>query len=591
MSRIYKMINRLTLGSPAPYIRMALWRIAETVVTTLPAGIMILVVHTLLMPLIDPHLSLQWNTLWICVGVLLVQSILSYILSKKSYISQAEGTADAAFAEKLRMGEVLRCLPMGYYNTHDANQVVSVLMRDFDTVEHYGGEMLSTIAGNIIRLLIFGISLSLLNPLMALALLIVVPCSVPFLWWGFKSQSRASTEQVAALQESERRSLEYVAGIKTLRGFGLAGEGFLSLTKAFMHLRMVSIKNEAASSPLAVGGRLVLAAGTGFVMLVGSGLLVAGQLDPFIFLVFLLLGLSFYEPLMSAFYLIADFSRADKAARRIEAILSEPRAAEPLDVSKPVVAGYSYRFDKVCFAYGEKEVLHEVSFTTPAKGLCALVGTSGSGKSTIAKLMARFWDPSSGEVSLGGISLKELGSEGVLSLVSVVFQDTYLFQDTIEENIRFGRLGATDEEVFEAARRAGCVEFIEQLPLGIKTMVSEGGSTLSGGQRQRLALARALLKDAPLVLLDEATASLDPENEVLIQKAYSELTKDKTVVVIAHRLASIASAEHIVVMDRGRVVEQGRHDDLMQRKGYYARLWRAQQTTQSWHLSAQASCQ
>ena len=241
-------------------------------------------------------------------------------------------------------------------------------------------------------------------------------------------------------------------------------------------------------------------------------------------------------------------------------------------------------FDHVSFGYGKTEVLHDISLRFPARSVTALVGPSGSGKSTITRLAARFWDVNRGAVRLGGVDVRDMKSDEVLSRISVVFQDVYLFHDTVEGNIRMGKPDATQEEIIAAARAAACHDFIMALPDGYQTMVGEGGSTLSGGEKQRISIARALLKDAPIVLLDEATASLDPENEVLIQQAISALVAEKTVIVIAHRLQSIMSADNIVVLDEGQVAEQGTHEELLKRNGIYARLWAEQSQATSWGL-------
>lgn len=222
-------------------------------------------------------------------------------------------------------------------------------------------------------------------------------------------------------------------------------------------------------------------------------------------------------------------------------------------------------------------MLEDVSLTFPEKTITALVGPSGSGKSTIARLTGRFWDVEKGQITLGGVSLKDMATETLLSQISMVFQDVYLFHDTIENNIRMGKEGATREEIIEAAKKASCHEFIMALPEGYDTMVGEGGSTLSGGEKQRISIARALLKDAPIVLLDEATASLDPENEVLIQSAISELVYEKTVIMVAHRLQSVVNADQIVVLDKGRVKEVGNHEELLRKNGMYAHLWEEQE--------------
>jgi ATP-binding cassette subfamily B protein len=317
-------------------------------------------------------------------------------------------------------------------------------------------------------------------------------------------------------------------------------------------------------------------------MLCGGWLLTKGELSPFFYLVFLLVALNIYQPIMVIFSFIADFARTNRSAERIRELNKERPLQEPSCDCKP--QGTDIVFENVFFSYGEKEVLHDISLKIPAKSLTALVGPSGSGKSTITRLVARFWDVDRGEITLGGIPITQMKTDTLLSKISMVFQDVYLFHDTIEENIRMGKPDATHEEIVAAAKTAACHNFISLLPDGYDTMVGEGGSTLSGGEKQRISIARALLKNAPVVLLDEATASLDPENEVLIQQAISALVADKTVIVIAHRLQSISNADQIIVLDNGRIAEAGMHDELLKEDGIYARLWQEQSSAGSWNL-------
>lgn len=584
MSRLMETLNRLTLRRPGNYFKMTGWRMLDTMVSSLPSGIMLVAVYVLLQPVAVPGSTLDVGALWMCLAALCVQTVLSYLSSKKMYILTCAGTADIVLEARLAMGEKLRRLPMGFYNRRDAGDLTSVLMRDYKTVENYGGEVLAQVGCILVRLVVFCGVLCAFDWRMALALLVVVPLALPFLWLGARALSRVSDDMARALQVADTKSIEYARGIRTLKAFGLSGDRFASLRESFDELRSVSIRKEAASRPVAVFGRLVLSCGIGVVMLVGTNLLAGGDISPFSFMVFLLIALNLYEPIISLFYFLSDFANADKAARRIDEVLNEPELPEPTTNEDALPSSFGYALDGVRFGYGEREVLQGVSLDAPQKGLTALVGSSGSGKSTVVRLMARFWDPQQGTVRLGGVPLGGMRTDTLLANVSMVFQDVYLFQDTVAENIRMGREGASDDEVREAARRAACLEFIEQLPQGFDTVVGEGGCTLSGGEKQRISIARALLKDAPVVLLDEATASLDPQNEVLVQQAIAELVRDKGVVVIAHRLKSIRHADRILVMDEGRVIEQGTHGELLALGGRYASLWHDQQQAGAWRL-------
>ena len=363
----------------------------------------------------------------------------------------------------------------------------------------------------------------------------------------------------------------------------MSGDHFETLKNTLDKQRKAAIAIETrAAAPVSMIGRFILNYGIGLVMFVGSALMMSGRLDVFYYIAFLLLTLTIYDPVLSLFTFIADLTRTTRSGKRIRALFEEKPLPESDNGIKP--AGTLIEFKDVSFGYGNKEVLHHIDLSFPEKSVTALVGPSGSGKSTITRLIARFWDADSGEITMGGVPVRNITTEELLGNISMVFQDVYLFRDTIEANIRMGRSSATYEEVVEAAKKAACHDFIMSLPNGYDTMVGEGGSTLSGGEKQRISIARALLKDAPVILLDEATSSLDPENEVLIQQAISALVEDKTVIVIAHRLQSVSNADQIVVLDDGRIAEQGDHDTLLENGGIYAKLWNEQNYAGSWRI-------
>ena len=328
-------------------------------------------------------------------------------------------------------------------------------------------------------------------------------------------------------------------------------------------------------------GQQVVQCGLSLITMVGVYLLMGGTLDITIFVMFLLVGTRIFDPLVGAIIQLPVFVYQTAAGKRIVDLLDEPimqgdgEAPQNHDIS----------FENVTFGYGKDMVLHNVSASFPSGTMTAIVGPSGSGKSTMLRLIARFYDPQSGAVRFGGIDETTVDPEKLMSKISVVFQDVYLFQDTIGNNIRYGRENATQEEIEAAAKLAHCHDFIMALPDGYDTMVGEGGSTLSGGEKQRISIARAILKDAPVLLLDEATSSLDPENEVEVQQAIEELVKDRTVVMIAHKLKTIAGADQIIVLDQGEVKEVGTHKELMDNHGLYRHLWDIQQTTAGWQIN------
>ena len=334
-----------------------------------------------------------------------------------------------------------------------------------------------------------------------------------------------------------------------------------------------SIKFEGVSGIFVALSTLILQVGLGIVVLVGVKLIVIGSLDPITFLAFIIIGSRIYSPLISVLTLLPELFYMLTSIERMKSLQTEPIMEGRDDV---LLKSFSVTIDHINFSYKQKTVINDLSCVIPSNKMTALVGPSGSGKSTLLQLIARFWDVNKGVISIDGNDIKTIDPETLMRSVSFVFQNVILFDDTILNNIRIGRHDASDEEVKLAAKKARCDELIARLPHGWDTLIGENGSKLSGGERQRISIARALLKNAPIVLLDEATASLDPENEVYIQQAISELVKDRTVIVIAHRLKTIITADQIIVLDKGSIVEQGSYQQLIDNNGLFARLYSLQ---------------
>ena len=393
-------------------------------------------------------------------------------------------------------------------------------------------------------------------------------------------QQKLSGRQIAAKINAGNRLEEYLQGIRVMKAYNLLGDRFVRLRDAFAELRRACIRQEALLGPFVLLSITLVRAGLTLMVLCGTYLLLGGELSLLTFVLFLVVGSRVFDPLTSALTNFAEFRYFSIAGGRILSLMNEPE----MKGNREAPADGDLTLEHVSFAYQDKEVLHDVSLTLHKNSLTALVGPSGSGKSTLMKLCARFYDPQHGRICFDGIPLNEIEPESLMRRISMVFQDVYLFQDTVRNNIRFGRSDATDAEIEEAARRACCHDFIMRLPQGYDTPVGEGGCTLSGGEKQRISIARAILKDAPIILLDEATASLDPENEVEVQKAIDSLISGRTVIVIAHRLKTICNADHIVVLNHREVVEEGTHDELLALHGLYHRLWTVQMETEGWKL-------
>ncbi len=586
MNKFKTWFQTITFGETKKYIRLTLWNFLESFVVTIPYAVMVIAIYLLLIPLSQPDSPLPLNRIWILCGILLAQLVVYFFIRRKTYIDICVGFAGTTKNARISMGEHLRRLSMGFFGRRDAGDLSTVLLRDYTEVENLASGLIPQISVILIRLTLSVIILSAFDWRMMLAVILVIPLSLPFAFISYRKMGQISSSLLEAQQSAASGILEYVGGIQTLKAYNMAGEQFETLKSSFTRQHRHSVGMELAAAPVGMIGRFVLNCGIGVIMLAGVLLLTRGELPPFYFIVFLLLSLNIYEPVMILFGFIADFARTNRSAGRINELKNEQPLQEPL--KSVAVQGMELAFNNVSFSYGDKCVLHNISLCFPEKSITALVGPSGSGKSTITRLAARFWDAQSGEITLGGIPLKQINSDELLSHISMVFQDVYLFHDTIEANIRMGKQDATTEEIVEAAKTAACHEFITNLPDGYATIVGEGGSTLSGGEKQRISIARALLKNAPIVLLDEATASLDPENEVLIQQAISALVAEKTVIVIAHRLQSVCNADQIIVLEEGTVKEVGNHQQLVERNGLYARLWKEQNQAGNWKISVEA---
>ena len=575
--------NTMTLGQTKKYMRLLLWCLFDSFVVSIPYAVMVLAVYVLLTPIASPDQQLPLDRIWILVGILALQFVSYLFVRKKSYLDFCIGFAGTTKTSRIEMGEHLKKLSMGFFSNRDAGDLSTVLLRDYSEIENFAQQILPQVATILIRFTLAIIVLSAFDVKMMLAVFIVIPLALPFALISMKRMEKEGALLQRSQQEAASGILEYVGGIRTLKAFHMAGEQFETLKDTLNKQREASINIETkAAAPVSMLGRFVLNCGIGLVMLAGSYLMFNGKLQVFYYIAFLLLTLTIYDPVLSLFTFIADLTRTTRSGKRIRALFEEKPLDEPENSAKP--AGTDIAFKDVSFGYGDKEVLHHINISFPEKSVTALVGPSGSGKSTITRLIARFWDADSGEVSFGGIPVKEMNSGELLENISMVFQDVYLFRDTIEANIRMGRSDATHEDVVEAAKKAACHDFIMSLPDGYETMVGEGGSTLSGGEKQRISIARALLKDAPVILLDEATSSLDPENEVLIQQAISALVENKTVIVIAHRLQSVCNADQIVVLKDGEVYEAGDHEGLLKMNGPYAKLWKEQNSAGNWRI-------
>lgn len=485
---------------------------------------------------------------------------------------------------RLRIADHLRRLPMGWFSRQRGGDLGARLTSDLELVENLWSHFLGIFVAGLAMPIFLLSFLAWLDWRLAIAVLAVVPVAWVALWWGQRVATRPGERFLAINAVAQAELLDYVHGIAVIRSFGRFGAAWQKLSAALQAQRDAALEVEIRPAPWVALYGFVLETGFALLALAGAWLLTAGSLKPEILILFLVLALPVYRQLFDLGLSIVLLRFANRALARIEAILEQAPLPEPATPTLP--QGNDIVFDQVSFTYdGESApALQHLSCTIPAGGLSAIVGPSGAGKSTLVHLIARLWDVDSGAIRLGGVDLREIGTDTLHQRIGMVFQDVVLFSGSVIENLRIGRPDASREDVIAAATRAQAHGFISALPQGYDTLLEEGGASLSGGERQRLSIARALLKDAPILLLDEATASVDPSAEAEIQRAIAELAHGRSVIAIAHRLRSIRHADRILVMDQGQLAEQGTHDALLAQGGIYARLWHSQQQAQDWTL-------
>lgn len=520
--------------------------------------------------------------LWIYIvgmiaGVLLILFSYRWVYGATYYATYKESSV-----RRISLAEKLRKLPLSFFGKKDLSDLTTTIMADCTTLEQSFSHWVPEFFGAMISTVLVAICLFVFDWRMALAVLWVLPVSLAIVAFSGKVQNyftRKQTEAKLAVADGIQEALETMRDLKSNNA---EGKYLDVLDKKIDKMEGRMIKSELGAAMFVVPASMILKLGMGTVALVGGILLAEGTLTVLSFFMFLLVASRLYDPLASSLQNLAAIISTRIPIERMNSIENYP--VQP-GTDELITKGYDIVFENVSFSYNTGEqVLNNVSFTAKQGEVTALIGPSGGGKSTAAKLAARFWDANSGKITIGGQDVRNVDPEKLLSAYSIVFQDVTLFNNTVMENIRIGRQGATDAEVLAAAKEAQCDEFVEKLPEGYQTMIGENGSMLSGGERQRISIARALLKDSPVILLDEATASLDAENETQIQKAISRLVKGKTVLIIAHRMRTVEGADKLVLLKEGRVAEQGTPQELYAKGGLYTKMCELQQQSGNWKM-------
>ena len=560
----------------------AFWTVIVNLVVMGGMGILYLLMYGLMGTLTDGA-PLPGPALFL--GLVIAFVILSFVTHLQQYHATYGLVYNEVKSTRLSLAERLRKLPLGYFGKRDLADLTETLMGDVNRMEHVWSHVLGYLYGAYISTAIIAVCLLVYDWRLTIACLWGVPVAFGLLFGTRKISARASERTKQAAIRVSDGIQEALENVREIRATNQEARYLAGLNQKIDDHEKVTIQGELGTGIFVNAASVIMRLGVATTILAGASLILSGQIDFMLLFLFLLVINRVYAPFDQSLALIAEMFVSQVSADRMNEIYDTP-IAEGTERFQP--KGHDIVFDHVGFAYDKKKVLDGVNFTAREGEVTALVGPSGSGKSTCARLAARLWDVTEGTIRVGGVDISTVDPEALLTDYSMVFQDVVLFDDTVMENIRLGKRGATDEEVRAAAEAANCGEFIRRLPQGYDTPIGENGAKLSGGERQRISIARALLKNAPIVLLDEATASLDVENETKVQGALSRLLAGKTVLVIAHRMRTVAGADHIVVLENGHVAEQGTPAELMERGGLYRRMVELQSESARWKLNSEA---
>lgn len=524
------------------------------------------------------------ETWGIVIGLIAGGLILRMIFKYLVYRLQSTAGFEFVARERIALGDRLRNVPMGFFHDNSVGDITATVTTDLNFLENYSMHILDKVTTGVLSMIVMAGCILAFDWRIGLIFVAGILLSFPIYSHMQKKGKALSAKRQKIQSEAVAATLEYVQGISVVKSFNMCDKNLSDIEDAYESNAAASYGVERVFTPLNMTYSMVFRISACMIMLCAGILAVGGDLSFANLAVILIASFTIFNPIEVMGQMTTMIRTMDVALDRVERIKQAKKIDEngrdiPLD-------SFDIGFEHVSFAYENgNPILKDVSFSIPQGSMTAIVGPSGGGKTTITRLIARFWDVQEGSITIGGHDVKEFTCDSLLKNMSMVFQNVYLFHDTIENNIKFGCPDATHEQVVEAAKKACCHDFISALPQGYDTVIGEGGSTLSGGEKQRISIARAMLKDAPIILLDEATASVDPENEVHLQQAISALVKNKTLIVIAHRLSTIRDADQILVVDNGKIVEKGVHAELIQQKGIYQKFWNIRQKARNWKLA------
>ncbi|KAG4098490.1 P-loop containing nucleoside triphosphate hydrolase protein [Neocallimastix lanati (nom. inval.)] len=590
----FNILYNITYGHPEKVYKGIFYTIISNVVNVVPFFLNIMVIQTVFDAFDGSNNPLNTTKIWIISGILVAYILVMYLFELPAYDHSYGDAYLTGNIGRMELAEHIRRLPLGTIYDKDPGEMANILSNDFNIVETATSHYVPNIFGGFMLPIISFIFLIFVDWRLALAAFIPFPLGFLILIGATTLQDKLSLNRMKAKVNASVRIQEYMNGIRCIKAYNLIGKKFQRLEQAFRKLKEESIKLEVGIGPLVCLTSSITQSGLSIMIITGAYLLKNNEISVSTFVTFLVIGSHAYDPLIRALNNIAELRYSAVAGKRIGKFLDLPLMGGTTKVNygpkKDIV------FSHVSFKYHDEKklsntkssqeyTLNDINLTMKQGTMTALVGPSGSGKTTILKLISRFYDCNEGTITFAGEDISQIDPEFYMKNISIVFQDVYLFKDTIANNIGFGKSNPTMEEIIDAAKKACAHDFIMSLPNGYDTMVGEGGCTLSGGEKQRISIARAVLKNAPVVLLDEATSSLDPENEVEVQKAISDLIKGRTVIVISHHLKTIKEADNIVVLDNGSVVEQGKHDQLIENNKLYRRLWDVQEKYKGWTMN------
>lgn len=522
--------------------------------------------------------ALIWQTLWIIVGSIALNFLLSYL---RAVLQESIGTEVAA-GQRIHLGDVLKRVPLGYFSQNSVGDILAGVTTELSVLELQGMKMVDAVINGYAKFIAIVLCLIFFSPVAAAISVIGVVFSALALHGISRHSEKTATTAHEAVENMSGAAIEYIRGLSIVKSFGQEGASTQSFRSANKALKDIRIGIEKGFTPFNCLHLFALKLASMGIVFICAWQAAQGLMSMAFFLMFVLFSFVMFgsvENINDAAHLLGVI---DSAMDKLEALENAEYIDQDGTDIKPT--SYDIEFKDVSFGYDDRMVLHDLNFTIPQNATTAIVGPSGGGKTTLCNLIARFYDVNSGTITLGGTDIRAFTCDSLLRNISMVFQNVYLFRDTIKNNIKFGSPDAADEQIIAAAKAARCHDFIMALPDGYDTVIGEGGSSLSGGEKQRISIARAMLKDAPIVILDEATASIDPENEHLIQEAISALTHGKTIITIAHRLATIENADQILVIDGGTVAQRGTHKELLEQEGTYKTFIKIREQAEGWRI-------